>query len=120
MNNAAQLLIGQRETRIILAKISRGPRPHATLRVWNAALAHTASDTGALEASGTQLATVAGISPQGVSRALSRLAEIGALIRTDFGRYALNPRAAWAGSLASREQAAAGSEKPELKLVEPV
>jgi hypothetical protein len=120
MSNAAQLLIGQRETRIVLAKIGRGPRPHATLRVWNAALAHAAFDTGALEASGTQLATFAGISPQAVSRALARLVEIGALIRTGHGHYALNPRAAWAGSLASREQAAAGSEKPELKLVEPV
>jgi hypothetical protein len=39
MSNAAPPLIGQRETRIILAKISRGPGPHTTLRVWNAALA---------------------------------------------------------------------------------
>ena len=44
MSDAAMLLIDH-----ILAKISRGPRPHATLRVWNAALAHTAPDTGALE-----------------------------------------------------------------------
>jgi DNA-binding IclR family transcriptional regulator len=116
MNNAAQLLIGQRETRIILAKISRGPRPHATLRVWNAALVHIAPDTGALGVSGTQLAPVAGITPSAVSRALSRLVEIGALIRTDRGRYALNPRAAWAGSLASREQAA---QKPGPHLGEP-
>jgi hypothetical protein len=106
-----QLLIGQRE--IILAKISRGPRPHATLRVWTAALAHAAPDTGALEASGTQLATVAGISPHAVSRGLARLVEIGALVRIAPGRYALNPRA---GSLASREQAA---QKPGPHLVEP-
>jgi DNA-binding IclR family transcriptional regulator len=106
-----QLLIGQRE--IILAKISRGPCPHATLRVWTAALAHVAPDTGALEASGTQLATFAGISPHAVSRALARLVEIGALIRTGPGRYALNPRA---GSLASREQAA---QKPGPHLGEP-
>ncbi len=119
MSDAAMLLIGQRETRVILTKISRGPRPHATLRVWNAALAHAAPDTGALEASGTQLATFAGISPQAVSRALARLVEIGALIRTGHGHYALNPRPAWAGSLASREQAAAGSEKPGSHLVEP-
>ena len=43
MSDAAMLLIDY-----ILAKISRGPRPYATLRVWNAALAHTAPDTGAL------------------------------------------------------------------------
>jgi biotin operon repressor len=116
MSNAAQLLIGQRETRIILAKISRGPRPHATLRVWTAALVHTAPDTGALEVSGTQLATVAGVSRQGVSRALSRLVEIGAFIRTGHGRYAINPATAWSGSLPSREQAA---QKPGPYLVEP-
>jgi DNA-binding IclR family transcriptional regulator len=109
-----QLPIGQRE--IILAKIGRGPRPHATLRVWNAALAHVAADTGALEVSRTQLATGAGISPQAVSRALARLVEIGALIRTGPGRYALNPRPAWSGSLASHEQAA---QKLGPRLVEP-
>jgi DNA-binding transcriptional ArsR family regulator len=108
-----QLPIGQRE--IILAKIGRGPRPHATLRVWNAALAHVAADTGALEVSRTQLATGAGVSPQAVSRTLSRLVEIGALIRIAPGRYAINP-AAWSGSLASREQAA---QKPGPHLVEP-
>ena len=106
MSNATQLLIGQRETRVILTKISRGPRPHATLRVWNAALTHAAADTGALEASGTQLARVAGVNPPEVSRALARLVEIGALIRTGPGRYAINPAAAWSGPLASCEQAA--------------
>ena len=50
---------------------------------------------------------------QAVSRALARLVEIGALIRTGHGHYALNPRA---GSLASREQAA---QKPGPRLVEP-
>jgi predicted transcriptional regulator of viral defense system len=114
MNNAAQLLIGQRETRIILAKISRGPRPHATLRVWNAALSYAASGTGVIEASGAQLAEQAGTTETGVSRALSRLAEIGALIRTGRGRYAINPSAAWSGTLASREQAA---QKPGPHLV---
>ena len=116
MSNATQLLIGQRETRVILTKISRGPRPHATLRVWHAARAHAAADTGVLEVSGMRLATVAGISRQGVSRALSRLVEIGAFIRTGYGHYALNPRAAWSGSLASREQA---TQKLGPRLVEP-
>ena len=111
MSDAAMLLIDY-----ILAKIGRGTRPYATLRVWNAALAHTAADTGVIEASGTQLATVVGVSPTEISRALARLVEIGALIRTDFGRYALNSRAAWAGTLANREQAA---QKPGPHLVEP-
>ena len=93
---------------------SAGPEfVNALLRVWNAALAHTAPDTGALEASGTRLATVAGISQQAVCQALARLVEIGALVRIAPGRYALNPRA---GSLASREQAA---QKPGPHLGEP-
>jgi hypothetical protein len=108
MSDAAILLIDY-----ILAKISRGPRPHATLRVWNATLAHAAPDTGALEVSATQLARVVGVNPPEIYRALSRLVEIGALVRTAPGCYALNPRA---GLLASREQAA---QKPGPHLVEP-
>jgi predicted transcriptional regulator of viral defense system len=119
MSDSAPLLIGQRETRIILAKIGHGPRPHATLRVWNAALSYAASGTGVIEASGTQLAEQAGTAETGVSRALSRLAEIGALIRTGRGRYAINPAVAWSGSLASSEQAAA-AQKLGPRLVEPV
>ena len=112
MSDAAMLLIDY-----ILAKISRGPRPHATLRVWNAALAHTAPDTGALEASGTRLATVAGISQQAVCQALARLVEIGALIREDRGRYRIRPTLMWKGELAKR--AAAEKLAPPLRLVEP-
>lgn len=63
-----------------------------------------------------RLATVAGISRQVVSRALARLVEIGAFIRTGYGRYAINPAVAWSGSLASREQAV---QKPGPRLVEP-
>jgi DNA-binding IclR family transcriptional regulator len=59
-----------------------------------------------IEASGAQLAEQVGTTQTRVSRALSRLAEIGALIRTDRGRYALNPAVAGSGTLASREQAA--------------
>ena len=119
MSDAAPLLIGRRENQIILDKISHGPRPRVTLQVWWAALACAAPDTGTIQATQQQLAEQAGTTETGVSRALSQLTQIGALTRITPGRYALNPRAAWAGSLASREQAAAGSEKPELKLVEP-
>jgi DNA-binding transcriptional ArsR family regulator len=112
MNDAAMLLIDY-----ILAKISRGPRPYATLCVWNAALAHTAPDTGALEASGTRLATVAGISQQAVCQALARLVEIGALIREERGRYRIRPALMWKGELAKRE--AAEKLALPLRLVEP-
>ena len=119
MSDAAQLPIGRRENQIILDKISHGPRPRVTLQVWWAALACAAPDTGAIQATQRQLAEQAGTTETGVSRALSQLTQIGALTRTGPGHYALNPRAAWSGSLASREQAAAGSAKPKLRLVEP-
>jgi hypothetical protein len=89
MSDAAMLLIDY-----ILAKISRGPRPHATLRVWNAALAHTAPDTGALEASGTRLATVAGISQQAVCQALAWRAwsrSVPSSARTEAGTASVRP-----------------------------
>ena len=85
-----------------------------TLQVWWAALACAAPDTGAIQATQQQLAEQAGTTETGVSRALSQLTQIGALIRIGPGRYALNPRA---GSPASREQAA---QKPGPHLLEPV
>ena len=116
MSDAAPPLIGRRENQIILDKISHGPRPRVTLQVWWAALACAAPDTGAIQATRLALAEQAGTTETGVSRALSQLTQIGALTRTGPGHYALNPRAAWSGSLASREQAA---QKPGLHLVEP-
>jgi hypothetical protein len=116
MSNAAPLLIGRRENQIILDKISHGPRPRVTLQVWWAALACAAPDTGAIQATRRQLAEQAGTTETGVSRALSQLTQIGALTRTGRSHYALNPRPAWSGSLASREQAA---QKPGPRLVEP-
>ena len=116
MSDAAPPLIGRRENQIILDKISHGPRPRVTLQVWWAALACAAPDTGTIQATQQQLAEQAGTTETGVSRALSQLTQIGALTRTGPGRYALNPRAAWSGSFASREQAA---QKPGSHLVEP-
>ena len=73
-------------------------------------------DTGTIQATQQQLAEQAGTTETGASRALSQLTQIGALIRTGPGRYAINPAAAWSGSLASREQAA---QKRGPRLVEP-
>jgi DNA-binding IclR family transcriptional regulator len=52
-----------------------------------------------------ELAKLAGTNEREVSRALSRLVELGALLRTGRGRYMIHPSAAWNGSLASREAA---------------
>ncbi len=50
-------------------------------------------------------------------RALSRLAEIGALLRLRPGRYAINPHVGWVGDLATRQEAA--KHVPPVRPVEP-
>ncbi len=45
------------------------------------------------------------MTPTEVYRALSHLVELGGLVRTSRGRYAINPDVAWSGSLAKRESA---------------
>ena len=97
MSDAAPPLIGRRENQIILDKISHGPRPRVTLQVWWAALACAAPATRAIQATQRQLAEQAGTTETGACRALSQLTQIGALIRTGHGHYALNQRPAWAG-----------------------
>jgi predicted transcriptional regulator of viral defense system len=70
--------------------------------------------TGEIEGTRQQLAEVAGKNPVEVTRALSRLVEIGALVRTERGRYIVHPSAAWNGSLTTREAA-----ERKLTVVEP-
>jgi len=72
-------------------------------------------NTGEIMASRSQLSEDAETTPQEVSRALSRLADMGALIRLRPGRYAINPHVGWAGSMAAREAATQGV--PRLRLV---
>jgi CRP-like cAMP-binding protein len=110
------IMLNREQGLAIQRKINEGPRPGVTLNVWMAVLGYTEYGTGEIQATRKQLALQAGTTAAEVSRALSRLVEIGALIRTDRGRYALNPAAAWSGSLASREQAA---QKLGPRLVEP-
>jgi hypothetical protein len=113
----AYVMLNREQGRAIQAMINQGPRPGVTLGVWMAALSYSAYGTGEIEATRQQLAEVAGTTSGEVSRALSRLEEIGALLRIGRGRYALNPAAAWSGSLAERERAQA--ETPRLRIVEP-
>jgi hypothetical protein len=105
------------QQRIVLDAIVSGPRPLVTLKVWNAAISHIRYDTGEIMASRQRLARDAKISAPEASRALSRLAEIGALLKLRRGRYAINPNAGWSGSLAQRQEAA--KDVPPVRLVEP-
>lgn len=89
----------------IQRKINAGPRPGTTLSVWMAALFFAEYGSGRIAATRQQIAEQAGTDERGVSRALSRLVELGALTRAERGRYMLHPSAAWSGSLASRDAA---------------
>jgi hypothetical protein len=110
------VMLSREQARAIVRKINEGPRAGTTLAVWMVALSYSAYGTGEIEATREQIAEAAGTTDIEVSRALAQLARIGALVRTGPGHYAINPSAAWSGSLASREQAA---QKPGPRLVEP-
>lgn len=103
------------QLRIVLKKINGCPHPALTLRVWSALVTYVQMNTGEIMASRIRLAEDAETTPQEVSRALTRLADMGALLRLRPGRYAINPHVGWAGSLAKREAASQGV--PQLTLV---
>jgi hypothetical protein len=109
------VMLSREQAREIQRRINAGPRPGVTLNVWLAALGYAAYGTGEIEATRQQLATQAGTNEREAGRALSRLVEIGALVRTDRGRYMVHPAAAWNGPLASRE-----ATERKLTVVDPI
>jgi hypothetical protein len=111
------VMINQEQLRLVLKIITNGPRARTTLWVWNTALLHIQRDTGEITASGRQLAEEADINLDEAYRALSRLAEIGALVRIRRGRYAINPNIGWMGDPVKRQEAA--KDVPELRLIDP-
>src|SRR4051812_13923091 len=88
-----------------------------TLRIWNAAISHIRYDTGEIMAGRNRLSEDADTTPQETSRALSRLTEIGALLKLRRGRYAINPHVGWTGSLVKRQEAA--KTAPSLRVIDP-
>jgi hypothetical protein len=107
------------QQRTVLKAINRGEKPALTLRVWNAAISHIRYDTEEKEimASCRRLAEDADTNPDEASRALNRLAQIGALIKLRRGRYAINPHVAWMGDLSKRQEAA--KHVQPVRLIEP-
>jgi hypothetical protein len=105
------------QLRLVLKLINKSDKPGITLRVWTAAVSHVRMNGGGeIMAGRERLAEDAETTPQEVSRALTRLTEMGALTRLRPGRYAVNPHVGWAGSLAQRE--AAAKSTPQLRLIE--
>jgi hypothetical protein len=98
-------MVSRAEARDLLYRIVGGPRPKATLAVWVVAMSYAEPKTGVVEATREQIAAVARTEVAEVSRALSRLADLGALVRLSRGRYMVNPAASWVGPLINREAA---------------
>jgi hypothetical protein len=90
----------------ILAAINAGPDSGNVLRVWTAVMCFVQYGTKEIMAGRAKIAETAGIRPQEVSRAMTRLTEIGALVRLRPGRYAINPHVVWTGDLVKRQEAA--------------
>lgn len=109
MITAAPEVIGS-----LVRAINEGPRPFSTLAVWSVLSPYVRRDTGEIIVGQRTLAKTAGVDKGDVSRALARLAEIGALLCDGRGKYRLNPNYAWNGSLAKREQVAEAAPKLEL------
>jgi predicted transcriptional regulator of viral defense system len=97
-------MISQERGLEILAAIAARERSGVTVKIWVAAQLRAQWNTGIVNATVGELAAHAGTVPAEAYRALSRLVEIGALIRTGRGRYAVNPAIAWNGALAVREK----------------
>lgn len=111
------VMLNPDQQRYVLKAIHASARPFNTLLVWNACISRLHYDTGEIMASRTQLAEDAQTTVQEVSRALSKLAEIGALVKLERARYAINPYVGWMGSLAKRQEAA--KRQPGICLTEP-
>ena len=101
------VMLNPDQQRTVLRTIKSGPKPLQTMAVWQAVISFIAYDRdGEIMASQTQIAEAADVAPTQTSTALSRLVEIGVLIRTGRGRYKVNSHVAWSGPLHKREIAA--------------
>lgn len=109
-------MISREQQRLVLKLINASKKPAITSRVWLALVSHVQLDTGEIMAGLVRIAEDALTTKPEASRAMTYLAEVGALIRISPGRYKINPHVGWAGSLAKRE--AAAQEAPLLHIMD--
>jgi len=112
------VMISPVDVRAAMQLIQDTDRPDATLRLYVALLTHLRMDTGEILAARDRLAVDAMMDGTGVSRGLNALARLGIVHARGIGRsrrWYINPRLAWAGSLAKRE--IAQQRAPQLALV---
>jgi len=110
--------LNQDQFRYIVRAVRDCRRPATTLSVWNAAITYMRIDTGEILTTREQLANDSGTSLGEVSRAMTELTKIGAILKTRRGQrvvYSINPRVGWNGGESSRQ--AAIKEAPTLRLV---
>jgi len=115
------VMLNPDQQRAVVKAIDATPKPHTTLKVWNACISFIAYDRdGEIMAARSQLAEAACTRPEETTKALSRLVNIGALERIKPGRYRVNPYVAWSGPLHKREIAAMEQEpvRPKLTVIE--
>jgi predicted transcriptional regulator of viral defense system len=101
----AYVMLSREQSRLILKRILDSRRPLKTLAVWEVVRSYAEWNTGNITTPVPIIAEAADTTPTEVYRALSHLVQLGALVRIGRGRYALNPNAAWSGSLVQREEA---------------
>ena len=110
--------ISPEQFRYVTKAIQEMKEPFQALRVWNAAITYMRMDTGEILATREQLAADAHTLPCHVSRAMTELVKIGAIVRHRRGRnvvYSINPNVGWNGGEDSRR--AAVRKAPALRLV---
>lgn len=96
-------------------------QPHKAQKVWAQLLTKLRLDTGEIMATRQQLADRVGVTPQNLSRIMTELASINAIIREKDGRrvkYYLNPNIATHQGSASARAKARENAGPLLKLME--
>ena len=112
-------MISNDQFRYVSKMIASGPDAGKTLLVWNVAVTRVRQDTGEILATRDQLAEDTGTNPDEVSRAMTQLSNIGAILKSKRGRnvvYKVNPHVAWNGSEGAR--VAACRTAPKLQLIE--
>lgn len=113
------VMISPEQCRHVTEAILAGPDAGRTLAVWITAITYIRMDTGEVLASREQLAKDAKTSAEHVSRAMSTLTRIGAIIKQRRGHrvaYFVNPNVGWAGGEGARLEAARTA--PPLRLVD--
>ena len=110
--------ISQEQFRYIVQAIHNCRNVATTLSVWNILITYMHMDTGEIVATRKQIAKDAITNVNEVSRALSELSKIGAIIRQRHGHkiaYFINPYIGWNGSEDTRQ--AASKTAPKLRLI---